>query len=295
MKNIIVSGSTGYIGKKLLEFLNNNESYKVFALCRDESKLDKFADSKNILPIKQNDFFSSDIKIEESILINLAFPRKSEAQELLDAFEYTYKLYDKAYQIGCYKIINISSQSVYDLNRKKAASENDLVKPFSMYGVAKMYLEGYTRDYAKKNDINYVNVRLGSIYGPGFEQRFINKFVKNAIESKSVTVKEAGEVFSFLNVYDAVAGLVSICDANIEAWNTTYNLGAKDSYTITDIVKTIGRVTKNSHKLDFEVEEVEKNIKTNSINIDKLMKNTSYRPQKDLLSSVEEIYKNYLI
>ncbi len=288
MKNIVVAGATGYLGKK---FIQSITGYNVFALCRNKNQLSTLS-SENIMVLENEEFFSIKNNFtEETFIINFAFPRTQDKQSLFDSFNYIYQLYDTAHRLGIKKVINISSQSVYELQRTKSAKESDCLKPFDTYGLAKIFTETYTRDFCTKQNIHYINVRLASIIGPKFEQRFINKLIVRYLNNEDIHLVDRGEHFSFLYVDDVCNGLECILKASDVHWNCTYNLGTNEIYTIVDIMETIKENISHNYLGNIEIVKETGNNKTNAIDIMKLADNTGYVPKFSLENSIVQIAK----
>lgn len=281
MKNIIISGASGYIGKRLLKILDNKE-YNVIALC---SNKDSFTEKygSNIKIMENEEFLNANIEMEDSFLINLAFPRKNDMALLLNLFRFTYKLYDKCLSIGCKYFMNISSQSVYDINRTEEATEESYTMPFNIYGLAKVYMENYTSDYAHKNNVNYVNLRLGSIVGPNFEIRINNKLIKSYINNEDIEIVDEGFKFAFIHVDDANDCFKSIIDnSNKISWNSNLNVGSDYTYSILDIKEDISKRFINCYKGNVVINSAEKMNKTNKVNIEKIKGQIGWSPSFDL-------------
>lgn len=287
MKKLLISGASGYIGRNFLKLFANK--YEIIALTRSKDSLHEYMNLVEVMTMEE--FMESNLDLSGAYLLNMAFPRESDVKILLDSFDFTYEFLAKAKALGVKKIVNISSQSVYDINRSSQAYESDLVKVFSLYGMAKIYMESYIEDFAKANSCDFVHLRLGSIIGPNFDQRFINKFVYKRMACEDIAVIEKGERFSFLNVVDACTGIDAIISMDDSHWNQVYNLGAADEYSISDVVKTVELVLGEEYGGKIEIEESsDRSSKTNKVSIDKIKKATMWEPTFDLEKSVEAIW-----
>lgn len=289
MKKVLLTGATGYIGKKFIEIYSDN--LEIIALTRNVDKYDSSNLFSKTKLMNVEDFFGSDINMEDYVLLNLAFPRSSDSDNLLDAFDFTYKIYEKFRDLDGKNIINISSQSVYNKERTEPAKEIDLVKVFDMYGLAKVYTEKYTIDFCDKNNMEYLNLRLASIIGPNFDQRFVNKFVYSYLEDKDINIVEKGETFSYINVYDAIKLFYNIIvDSNIK-WNECYNIGVEESYTITEIIEEIKKID-HDYKGNISIKRELTSRKTNQVCLDKLKKYIEVTADYPLSKTIEQIKNN---
>lgn len=288
-KTVIISGASGYIGKNFIRLYNKD--FNIIAIVRNKDKLKEFESEIRILAFEE---FLNNQDIKADYLLNLAFPRKSDIDLILDSYDFTYDLLDKSYEYGVKTIINISSQSVYDKNRIKEAKETDLLKPFSLYGIAKIYTEKYFEDFANKYNIDYLNLRIASIIGENFDQRFINKFIYHYLNDEDMDLIDSGKKFSFLHVEDACEAFAEIIKTDKLKVNEVYNIGAEDEYTIEDIIDSIRKVINYKSKSRITIDKAT-NIdnSTNKVSIKKIKEELNWYPKINLDTSIEKIWRSY--
>lgn len=285
MKKVIISGASGNIGKELLKIIDNPD-YKVYAFTSDREKLSEF---KNIIPVMNNDFSNLNEDLSNSIFINLAFPRRNDIELINAALDFTREIYAKLISLGCKKIVNISSQSVYDRDRKEEASEETTPIPFNLYGYAKFYFEEYTKKFCLENDANFINLRLGSVVGSGTEVRINNQLIKAYLNDEDIQLNLNESTYSYIDILDVAQALKSIIDESDNLkWDTNYNLGTQFEYTEEEIFNSIKKLIKKEYKgnISYNKNEIRK---TNKINVDKLYSIISWRPKHDLDSTNKNI------
>lgn len=282
MKTLIISGASGYLGQNLINYIKDN-NYDI--------------DIIGLSSKKNEDFWALEEPFEDAVLLNLAFPRNQDINQINNAIDYTFDLYNRCALLNVSKIINMSTQSVYDINRKIPASEDDIVKPFSLYGLSKYFLENFTGEFCEKKDIDYINIRLSSIVGDGFEQRFINKFIRNFLDGKDLEITEKNEVFSYLYIKDAVKGILNIILSDNISWGEVYNLGSSVSYTISDIANSIYKNLSSYSKSNINIKnEVKGNevLKTNQVSVEKLYENIGFKASTTLDDIVYNISESII-
>lgn len=268
---LIVAGATSYIGKRFISFYHNK--YRILALGRNENKLRKLFSKLEVEYMTYDSFFRNNgIVKDDKILINFAFPRNPDIDNIIQVFDFTSMLYSISVNFGVNKIINISSQSVYDYKRVIPATEDDLPKPFSLYGIAKYYSESYLCEFSMKNNIEYLNIRLGSVIGPEFNQRFINKLIINFMNGNPIEIIDNGYKHSFIFIDDIVQNLNQVILSDIK-WNDNYNIGSDNYYTISEVMNMIMKIVSNG-KPDIisKKESIDKIPFTNRISNDKIKK-----------------------
>lgn len=166
-KLVVITGASGVLGRNLVATLAQAGDYEVLPLSRKgegsaiqpgagagPSATGQFAG--RVHPYMANDDF---LKLgiqdwlalsngKETILVHLAFARQSDFPALQSSLDFFYKVLEKAGTLHIHKVVNISSQSVYDPLRPSRAQEGDLLKPATLYGLAKAYSEYWLEGWA---------------------------------------------------------------------------------------------------------------------------------------------------
>lgn len=288
---IIISGSSGFLGKHILERLAGSDM-EIYALTSQIGTLAGFCEGFSNIKVSGRDaLHNREIPVSaDTVLINCAFPRNTRGENFAVGLDYISELLQDAVDQGIGAVINISSQSVYDPQRDYAADEESPVIPSSLYAVGKYASEMVTRAVCR--DRSYTNIRLASLIGPGFDQRVVNKLVKFAISSGRISVKDNAQRFGFLDVEDAVSGILSILDLPAENWSNVYNLGGNQTYSLVEIARSIVSVFSDTYqkKVEVEIQKDDSAAKLNTaLDCSRLQKEAGYRQNITLEESIRRI------
>ena len=187
---ILVTGSNGFIGAKVVEILLEYGFSKLRCFVRPSSQLGRlekalgqFDAGENVELIK-GDLLSRDDcgKAAEgvSIIYHLAAGfDKSFAGAFMNSALATRNLLDAFLKFGKPKrFVNISSFAVYSNLRLKRGALLDETCPleeepqerFDAYGFGKLKQEELVREYGRNNGLPYVIVRPGAVFGVGKRQ-----------------------------------------------------------------------------------------------------------------------------
>ena len=293
MNNFLITGASGFLGKNLIRYFMSQTECEVWALTSNEGKLSEFQNEK--LHIYQREFpFSKEFKeIEFDCAINCAYPRNTSGKQIADGLRYIAKLF-KAFDLGNVKsIINISSQSVYDEQRENPASENADLSLNSCYAVGKYAVELILENTC--TNIPYTNIRMASLIGVDFPQRIVNRLILKILNGEEIIINQSSQTFGFLDVKDAVVGIVSLLDINPNNWKLCYNIGNEKAYSMLDIVETIKEVIENkSIKMPEIKYEINTNAGSTAVSYELLKKDTGFEPSVNLKQSVEEIVNSLM-
>lgn len=274
MRNILVTGATGFLGQSVVNELLRKDDFMVTAIGgRPEDKVNPLPEHPRMTLYSLDELFTKDIADVDTV-VNCAFARSNDATLLAQAFDFTERLIKRLETLKVKSVINLSSQGVYKrLPVGELSNEDSPIVPVDLYSMCKYATEKLFAVSA----IPYItNVRLASLMMP---QRFLYFFVQKALNQESFTVTAPNQYATFLDVSDAATGVVSIVSLDMEKRATTYNLGTGTQHSLlqyAESVKTIGE------KLGYQVQfDVADNGATACAGMDctRLMKDTGWQPR----------------
>ncbi|MBR5081404.1 MAG: NAD(P)-dependent oxidoreductase [Bacteroidales bacterium] len=238
MRTILVTGASGFLGHFVVEELLKYPEFAIIAIGgRPEDKANPLPESPRLRFYALDALFTEEFADIETV-INCAFARSNDAQQLAAAIDFTRKAIDRFKELKVKSVINISTQGVYErLPKGEFSNENSPVLPIDLYSMVKYSVEAMFC----VSGIPYVtNVRLASLMMP---QRFLYFFVKKAKSGEPFTVTAPKQYAAFLDVKDAASGLMAIARLVPEQRASIYNLGIGRQYSLLEYaesVKSIG-------------------------------------------------------
>lgn len=261
MNKILITGCLGHIGSYLLENRNFHK-YKLTVL--DNLLTQRYCSLFNLKRKKRNiKFVFTDILEknfikyvkEADILIHLAAITDAESSvnnkkevDLVN-FKSFKKIINYCSKYNT-KVIFPSTTSVYG-TQKNYVDENcpDIdLKPQSPYAKSKLDSEKFMLDYAKKNKLKFVILRLGTIYGVSKGMRFhtaINKFCWQSSIGTPITIWRTAmnQKRPYLSIKDASRSFLHIINNDLFDKNI-YNI-VTENLSINDIVKILKKNNKS--------------------------------------------------
>lgn len=151
--------------------------------------------------------------------------------------------------INLSKFVNLSTLDIYAFTTG-VISENSRIKPISLYGSSKLYCEDMVKAFSDKNSTDYINLRIGHVYGPGEEkyQKVLPISIQRILEGKSVELFGDGkELRSFIFIDDVVESIVSSIKAL--ATNVDINVVSGVSISIKDLLSKLIEISGTSTEL----------------------------------------------
>lgn len=276
--NVLIIGSTGFIGKNIVDFFLNID-YNLVLLVRDSSSiiLDSDDDNKSI-KIVQADL--KDIvfvkKIIENhninIVIHLAsglIPSSNKDdfnKEMNEIILPTYSLLEYLSEKKIKIIYFSSGGTIYGKVQVNKILETHLLQPISYYGYGKLMIENYIQFLNRTKNLSYLILRPSNVYGKyqrlESKQGFISVSIGKVLSGKPIEIWGDGETIrDYVNVQDVAILTRKLINMNIN--NEVINIGSGIGTSLNDIVSI---VQKNINK-EFKVEYKD----SRSVDVDKMV------------------------
>ena len=286
MRTILVTGASGCLGHFVVKELLKNPEFEIVAIGgRPEDKANPMPESPKLQLYTLDKLFTKDF-INVDTVINCAFARSNDAQQLAGAIAFTEQAIERFEVVGVKSVINISSQGVYErLPKGELSNEDSPILPIDLYSMVKYSVESMFHISA----IPYTtNVRLASLMMP---QRFLYFFVKKAKAGESFTVTAPNQYAALLDVKDAASGLAAIANLAPEKRAMTYNLGIGRQYSLLEYAETIKSIGDTlGYNVTFGVADSGTEVCA-GMDCSKLMEDTGWKPVILKEEMIEELYK----
>lgn len=290
-KTILITGAIGILGSNLIKELSTKDDYKILALDLNKDKLrTKFANYNNVFIIDESDLENNKHKID--IIVNCGFARSKLGHALISSINFAEKIFKFANNFQIPKVINISSQSVYGSYREIYSKETDDLDPIDNYAIAKFTCEKLSTFYSTPLT-QITNIRLASLIGPEFDERIVTKLLNNAIRDNLISLSGGTQRFSFLDIRDAVSGLIALIENSSKNWKNIYNLGTKENYTIIDLANYIANFVNKACEGNVKI-SLSKSEILQSILLDNSLfcNDFNWQPKFTIEDSIRNIYES---
>lgn len=220
--NVLVTGGTGFIGRRLVEKLVKNGA-GVAVLTRDKNKTEAFAAGEVEIfeaNISDKRSFENLKRIKTEVVIHLAACIDPEAgREALfrTNVDGTANVLELAGKLGATKFVHISSIEAIGpvTGEESPAGEAQSCRPVTFYGESKLKAEEQVLLTAARLKMAAAILRLGNVYGPG-SPSFVLPIAKAALSSNKAWLYDNWELHRWHPVFidDAVAGIMSAAAAD---------------------------------------------------------------------------------
>ena len=301
-ERVLVMGGLGFIGSHLSRLLLK-EGYQVRIF-------DKLYGSRNLIAdiVEKIEIEEGDAERPEDILrslrdvdiaIDLIHTTVPGASMNDPAYDVQTNVVSHAswlhllHQTRLKKIIYISSGgTVYGIPQNNPITEDHPTDPISSYGITKLAIEKYTAMYSKMHGVDYVICRPANVYGEGqrlhIGQGVIGVFLDQCLKGKPVEIWGDGAVRrDYLYVTDMANAIVKLI--HYQGGHGVFNISSGLGYSLNDIVAII----RDDLKIPIEVRYLESrkfDVPVNILDSSRLMRETGWKPQIDLVSGMRRVY-----
>ncbi len=305
MKNILILGASGFIGKHLLnrygrasEIRNNEKNICLIAFDKN---------SANDLILKSIDFY--DLKLNQTkdivdliskskinSIVHLAsglIPASSESEfnrEIEELVKPSYEIFKIASKLDIKTLFISSGGTVYGKNSNP--KEEDELNPVNFYGKSKLLLEDYLRSFNSES-FNYYILRPSNVYGPFFNVNVKQGLISNVIHSmaKNKSIKIWGDGTAVRD-YVFIDNLIDVILIFLKRYIPigSYNVGSQIGHSVSDVIEIVEDCFDKSAKIDFLINE-DAGVKSNVLDISKLQSVIEYKPY-DLQYGIKQTVKS---
>ena len=291
MKNILITGHSGFIGTHLVNFLKKDA--KIIGFYNNINK------KNGIIQIKKDilKFTSRDVPRSITSLIHLAgitsvqecekFPEKCFKINVNG----TQRMLEIARKKDC-KFVFASTSHVYGDPVKLPVKEKHSTKPTSVYSASKLAAEICCETYSKTYGLDVSIFRLFSIYGPLAPKfNIVNRIISQGLENGVIKLGNLYPKRDFVYVDDAIKA-IDLVVKNTRNFNT-YNIGCGRSYSIKHICEVFQKISGKKIILKSLKSLSRKNEISDIYCDNKKIRKMGWRPKLNIRIGLEKTINNF--
>lgn len=232
--NIILIGSTGYLGNKLLNVLEN-ENNNILNIIRNNN----IQNIKNYIDISDENFYTKINRFNPDILIYTACSYENSINDYNDIIES-----NLLFPLELLNNVNVDSFIYIGTSLKKFTNIYSLSKhQFSDYG------KYYSTNYGK----NFINIELENFYGEDEpKNRLLSRIIKKLKENDNIDLTEGNQKRDFIYINDVINGINIITKSNLKGYYSI-PLGSGEGITIKELVEYLKNTLGSKSQLNFGI------------------------------------------
>lgn len=278
--NILITGASGFIGKKFISHLKNNNF----------NAIETDRNSINLL----EDLIKLELLIKEqniNKIVHLAAPRiYTSNQSLGESLIILKNILDVCAQNNLH-LYYLSCWTVYRQHLPEQTpliTEDTPISPQETYGVTKALSENLIQYYKNIYNLKYSVIRSCPIYSEEQGPKFIFNFFEKAIKNLPIILHKYLNGFTHLPLL-YIDDLLFLLTKFISIENPPQSMimSSETSYSIFDIATTIKELCKSSSEITYQ--EMRNNAFQSKFSIEKMKRLLKFYPQVSLEKGLEKI------
>lgn len=228
MRNVIVTGANGFIGKTLVNALLENGNHVVALDIRFDNVLsqDERITCVNVLNKEVNEIKDEIPKQEYMCFFHLAWagtsgPSRADYAVQLNNVKLACDYVKLCSEIGCKRVVYASS-----INEMETYEylQSDNIKPSGgyIYGTGKLAAHLMGETIANLNGIEFIPVIITNIYGVGEKSaRMIYTAISKLIHKEHCSFTAGYQTYDFIYITDAINSIIAVAERG-KAFNRYY-------------------------------------------------------------------------
>tara|TARA_B100000686_G_scaffold111863_1_gene119308 strand:+ start:4452 stop:5333 length:882 start_codon:yes stop_codon:yes gene_type:complete len=247
LQSILMTGSSGFLGRNLSTRLSRSKQYKLILINRENHYdltntgwTDKIPDTRIDMVVhlaQSNKYREFPEGAEDMFQVNIAA---------------TFELLEWARNNGVKRFIFASTGNVYK-NHQGKATENSECDPGSFYAASKYCAENLIESFSDIFEI--IIVRIFGLYGPGQKDNLISNTIKKIQSGKELTLASGKGLFiTPVFIEDAVSSFVNFINSSLPNPKLIVNLAGDDILSLYDIAFSISKTIDKSPNIKINKE-----------------------------------------
>jgi UDP-glucose 4-epimerase len=311
MKNILITGASGFIAKNLVEVLLNHEDFHL--ILTDISNLFKYP-KYSINPPRLSkldvgdraavfDIFNHekiDICIHLAAEVSVEDSIKYPDRTMMVNVNGTLNVLDACVQNKVENFIFASSAAVYGHPRSLPISEEHELKPISPYGTSKLIAEQHVSSYMRAKKIRKaISLRIFNAYGEGQVGNLsvMAKFARKLSKGLPPIIYGDGmQIRDFVSIKDVVNAILLSIRAMEESSkiflsnsNCVFNIGTGVGTTIKDLCEEMIRLSGLDLQPIYQKTDNKADIKASYADITKAKAILQFAPKSNLKKDLQNL------
>ena len=285
MKNVVITGASGFLGGALTgAFLNNGD--EVFAVVKKESEIVHLPEHINIYPIIC-DFIDYERLSDYFVHLAWAGVAGAESKQIVTQVENikaTCIAMEQANILQVKRFLFAGSSYQYRMEAFMQDGKEQFVQK-NIYGLAKQAAGDLLKAIAIKYNIHFNKVLFTNVFGIGDDStRSTNTFIKQLLSGEDLRLIDGEHKHDWIYIDDAVQGMLAILKKGNNGMS--YYVGNRKLNSFREIITEVRDILSPKAGLYFGCYDDNGYIDYSQIDLEALYRDTGFECKSDFKESI---------
>ncbi len=255
---IFLTGISGFVGAGVARYALS-EGHEVSGLVRASTNRWRLADVEHRIDLRVGDLRDTEelrqilLDVLPDVVMHLgvygAYPTQTDAGAILHTTVCgAYQILSSAKDAGVRLVVMAGSSSEYG-TKDHPMREDERIDPNSYYAIAKATQTHLGQEFARKEGLPVVTLRLFSVYGPYEEPgRLVPTVIGRALVGANITLADPRIARDFVYLDDVARAFLVVADRP-ELSGRILNLGTGIQHTLGDVAEIVLRETESMSRV----------------------------------------------
>jgi len=282
-KTIIISGSTGYLGRRIIQNLRKSK-FNILEIKRGTDNNFKWQNDEYLDSLFRNALKKGGI-LEVIHLATKYEPKPSYSEQVKTNFLLPLRLIEFSIKYNVKRFINVDT---FFTNTSKP----NLFPRLPSYVLSKSQIKDWFIFFEKK--INIINCKIFHVYGPGdSNKKFVNFLLQNLVDgSKKLELSSCKTIRDFIFIDDVISAM-EIIIRNDNLKNNYYEIGTGIGTAVKDFCIHMKKTLNSNTELIFGESNLHGDLDSQIADISNLSK-LGWNPSYTISDGINAIIKSNL-
>lgn len=272
MRSVLITGSSGFIGKHLKE-----------ALTKDGVEVVSFDRAENLNVVNPKDFDNLP-KVEVVFHLGAVSGYKDSNSDTSLAYEVnvggTVNVLEYCRRVGTKMMF--PSTYVYKEPHTEYKNETDQTQTSTHYAQTKLLGERACQFYSRVFKVNTLIMRTLNVYGPGQNSKYIVPIIaEHVMQEKPLTLTKPEVERTYINIFDLVGAYIKLAKAETEP-GEVYNVAGEKPTSLAELVSMVEKVSGKKAQIEYSGQSRPHDVDMNRFDISKIKGKIDWKPEVEL-------------
>jgi len=260
MIHYVVTGATGFLGKAFVNKVIEEKEHVSILVRNKQSAISYFNTDVCIVEKELKDIESLTLEDigcnekDEIVVVHFAWEGTSgdiRAEEMsqLNNVRLSCDFLRRMRTLGCKRFINAGSIMEYEA-KKTISTDGERPQRNMMYSIAKLSADYMMKTIAADIGVDYVNVIISNIYGPGERSyRFLSNVIRMLLAGEDLQLTEGKQLYDFIYIDDAINMIYTVSKKGKPF--ESYYIGNEEQHELRSFVKKVHEIIGGESKLNW--------------------------------------------